>query len=937
MMRLTTLQPRTVIALIAASTLLALIPATAASAQGAVIVRFATDMPAQRQTKLLQPLGATTPTTVRGAPGNTVVIRTALPVGDAVDLLDNTDGVVWAQPDRLIRVDGDPSTPLQWGLDNWGQNLGQVGTTDVDIDALDNPTDDGSGVIVGVVDSGMESGHEDLQGVQASFRNLVNANTSDERGHGTHVSGTIAERDANGLGGRGVATGALIATVKVFDASEPAPTSRIVQGIYDAAAAGARVINLSLGATGASPALLDAANALPGVLLVASAGNDNTDASNTYPCSTPASNLLCVAALDNQGYRASFSNYGPSVDLWAPGKDVYSTVPGGYAYKSGTSMAAPHVAGIAARALQRDPGLTGQQLASTLRAGTKTGPHGGLIPSVPKALALVPDQPQITTMLTPDLQTTAITTMLTVRARRDAITPRITWQSPATGSQSRQLTTQPAGSTREHTTTITDLSPGQAVTLTATAGSATATRTVTTPHLAPRVSDPQITTTTLDSLRVTGTITGGSEPATISISLASATGTDVPFRTRIGAGETRELDQLISGLQPDTEYRAVLTATGDSGPFGQSNASPPARTLRAIPLLSDLHLYPSDTGLVAGVSVNGQGHETTVTFTATDQDTGQQHTITADRTGTDYNTFVALELPDERTYAVTATASSEIGLSDPLAAPITLARRARLPVIHAIASTSTTAGSRITVDLDPRDRTGTLTLASADGVRLAERPITADGRQTITIDSGSLTAGAHDVLITASNRDGTINQHTTVTIPAASDPAAATGETMAPATPLGAPAVPGARARLRLGKARTVRQVRVRALTPVQVALRPSGRAAPLRWRTITGTARLAAPDGRWTLLARIDASGPVERIATYRIDTKPPQITITRRGARIHIACNEPSRISIRGHRARRCAPGRPVALPAGAARISATDAANNGTAILAVDIPLP
>ena len=180
----------------------------------------------------------------------------------------------------------------------------------------------------------------------------------------------------------GVAPAAKVISVKVFGApntsSSPRPRSR--RPSTTPAALGVPVVNASLGGPGNAQIVTDAIAAHPNTLYVVAAGNNGADASTTYPCNTPAANVVCVGATDNRDQPAYFSNYSATyVDLFAPGYDVLSTVPGsGYAFMDGTSMATPHVAGVAALLASANPTATSAQLKTALMAsvdvpGTLTG------------------------------------------------------------------------------------------------------------------------------------------------------------------------------------------------------------------------------------------------------------------------------------------------------------------------------------------------------------------------------------------------------------------------------------------------------------------------------------------------------------------------------------------------------------------------------------
>jgi subtilisin family serine protease len=257
----------------------------------------------------------------------------------------------------------------------------------------------GAGVTVAIVDSGAKLDHPDLapnawtnfgevpgNGVDDDHNGFVDdvhgvdlttaaagQDLSDGNGHGTHVEGIIGAA-ANGRGVVGVAPKAKLMTVKVLDAAGSGLTGAVADGIRYAAAAGARIINLSL-QTDTPDARVNAAIAAAGAanaLVVVAAGNDGRDIDShpSYPAAIPAPNLITVAATaPDQGRQiASFSNFGRlTVQLAAPGDDILSTFnDGAYASESGTSMAAPMVAGVAALMASANPRLSAPELRGLL-------------------------------------------------------------------------------------------------------------------------------------------------------------------------------------------------------------------------------------------------------------------------------------------------------------------------------------------------------------------------------------------------------------------------------------------------------------------------------------------------------------------------------------------------------------------------------------------
>jgi subtilisin family serine protease len=165
---------------------------------------------------------------------------------------------------------------------------------------------------------------------------------ADDEGHGTHVAGIIAAR---GLV-RGLAPGATILPIKVLDSRKSGNAHWLAQGIQYAVARGARILNVSVNGDGVSAELEGAIRAAEaaGAVIVASAGNDGRDlgARPSYPISFPEASVIGVGATDARGERAAFSNHGAGVDITAPGDDILSLGRPGFAYRSGTSMAAAY-------------------------------------------------------------------------------------------------------------------------------------------------------------------------------------------------------------------------------------------------------------------------------------------------------------------------------------------------------------------------------------------------------------------------------------------------------------------------------------------------------------------------------------------------------------------------------------------------------------------
>jgi subtilisin family serine protease len=182
----------------------------------------------------------------------------------------------------------------------------------------------------------------------ANSVSYVRGDADDQNGHGTHVAGTIAAMD-NAIGSRGVAPGAKVVAVRVLDRRGSGSTSGVIAGVdYVAGAAGSNdVANMSLGG-GVSSSLDNAVIAASATCaFVLAAGNESDDADNHSPARANGNNIYTISAMDDNDNFAYFSNYGSGVDYCAPGVSIFSTWKGGgYNTISGTSMAAPHAAGV---------------------------------------------------------------------------------------------------------------------------------------------------------------------------------------------------------------------------------------------------------------------------------------------------------------------------------------------------------------------------------------------------------------------------------------------------------------------------------------------------------------------------------------------------------------------------------------------------------------
>jgi len=360
---------------------------TSQTVPGEVLVGFRSDVSAADEKKILKAVGADEKTSFKKIHGSLVHVDSG-DVDAAIAKLQQDPRVRYAEPNYVITIAALPNDPAfgnTWGLNNTGQTInGSPGTPDADIDAPEawNITTGSSNVMVAVIDTGVDWSHPDLSsqiwinpgencpgcrndGIDNDHNGFIDDwhgwdfanndnNPTDDHGHGTHVAGTIGAAGNNGTGVAGVNWNVKIMPVKFLNAQGSGTDANAVSAILYAAQNGADVMNNSWADNVYSQALADAITVADqhNSLFVAAAGNNGTDndSSPTYPASYDMPNVVAVAATDNTDNRAFFSNVGRrSVDLGAPGVDIYSTWPGGgYQYLSGTSMATPQVAGAAA-------------------------------------------------------------------------------------------------------------------------------------------------------------------------------------------------------------------------------------------------------------------------------------------------------------------------------------------------------------------------------------------------------------------------------------------------------------------------------------------------------------------------------------------------------------------------------------------------------------
>lgn len=317
------------------------LPPTNGFVSDQIVVRFSSEIANNTKRKIIRQNDAKTITEIPDI-GATVLQVPDENVQAAIDNLLQQQGVIYAEPNYLAEatdvIPNDPGWGNQYNLAairapaGWQLNTGAVWVT------------------IAIIDSGVDLTHPDLFVRILPGYDFVNNDNDpqDDNGHGTHVAAIAAASSNNAVGISGVNWGASILPVKVLNASGNGTYTNVAAGIVWATNHGAQVINLSLGGASPSFVLSDAVDYAytHGVTLVASTGNAGAPAV-LYPAAFDA--IIAVGATDISNSWASFSNYGPEVDVVAPGANIYSAYPGGgYGYRSGTSMSAPHVSGLAA-------------------------------------------------------------------------------------------------------------------------------------------------------------------------------------------------------------------------------------------------------------------------------------------------------------------------------------------------------------------------------------------------------------------------------------------------------------------------------------------------------------------------------------------------------------------------------------------------------------
>lgn len=593
-----------------------------------------------------------------------------------VAALTSNPNVVGIEADRIISASTDQPTP-GWGLDRIDQRA-------LPFDQKYSYTTSGVGVTAYVVDTGINSTHTEFTGrINSGFTAISDGNgVEDCNGHGTHVSGIMAGTKY------GVAKSASIVPIRVLGCNGSGTVSGLISGlnwaINDHAAGVPAVANLSVGA-GASSSLNSAvANAVAdGITVVVAAGNDNADACNYSPSSAPSA--ITVGASASNDSRSSFSNFGTCVDIFAPGTSISSAYRGSTTAAgsmSGTSMASPFVAGIAAVYLENHTSASPAAVTTAITDSSTRDVITNVGVGSPNKLAYsasfaaapvtVPSVP-LTLTATPSSQTVALAWSLPASDGGSAITD---YKIEYTSNNNTAWTVFAHTASTARTANITGLSNGIQYSFRISAVNAVGIGTATTPILATPVAPATLTS----PLNLAGTI--GRQTVTLSwqqpSSIPGSAITDYIIESSVNAGST------WSTVNDGVSSNRTFTATGLSAvaysfrvkAVNSTGISPASNTVVLTPLPLDPPSAPRSLAVYA--SFNGAtlywttpssdgGSRITGYHTEYSTDGGTTWTrsdfISVSRRSMSYTDLVGGVLHKFRVYAINEVGTSEASTS----------------------------------------------------------------------------------------------------------------------------------------------------------------------------------------------------------------------------------------------------------------------------------
>ena len=467
--------------------------------------------------------------------------------------LKNDPRVEYIEEDIIIGLGAEQTLQNDSGWrPSWG--LDRINQVDGVLDDVYSYEYTGSGVDAYILDTGINSSHIEFSGrIKSGYSSINDFNgTEDCNGHGSHVSGIV------GGATYGVAKSVSIIPVRVLGCAATGTTSTILSGINwmisNHQSGIPAVANISIGGSRSAiinDAVVSAIN--DGIIVVVAAGNNNADACNYSPASEPLA--ITVAASTASNARASYSNYGSCVDIFAPGSDIVSAHYGSPTIlrsRSGTSMASPHVSGVVAQILEQYPAWTQQQVSSqiisqsTLNALSSTGSNTAnllLFNNSPRVIAEVPSTTTTTTIA--PTTTTSSTTIPETTTTTTTVIPTTT-------------------TTTSTTTTTTTTAPAPATTTTST--------TSTTVYVLPATTTTVAETTTTTILPTTSTTT------LIPTTTIQTTTTSTSTTTTTVRQEEQEEETVVAVKQPPIQQSKSTEA-----PVGTSTTSTTSTTTTVSP------------------------------------------------------------------------------------------------------------------------------------------------------------------------------------------------------------------------------------------------------------------------------------------------------------------------------------------------------------------
>ena len=546
---------------------------------------------------------------------HSVLLAKPISLSAATDLasaVSKTPGVAWAEPDRMASITTTHETPADWGLDRIDARA--------DLDNSYSYDTTGAGVTAYVVDTGILSTHQDFSGrVRSGFTSFSTGGTTDCNGHGTHIAGTIGGTTY------GVAKGSTLVAVRVLNCAGNGSVSDVIAGLEwianDHIPGTPAVVNLSLQVPAIDIGLDTAVTSLidQGISVVVASGNNTADACAHSPADVASAitvNSSFRTGLHGVDYRSAYSDFGPCTDLYAPGQSITSAWIGSDAATkmiSGTSMAAPHVAGAIARLLELHPSDSPAQVSDSIMLSATPIDFGSPMAGDPNKLLYAG-------LAGPSISSPPLGVVSTVNDTSVTVSwspPSFSGDSSVTSYTADAWTASTAGSLVASCTTsiapscqLTGLVAGERVWIDVVATNSTGTSDPSTPRLAtliaPGIPDaPSIgTVTALTSTTVTlsfsAPLRDGGSPITSYVATTSPQGGSGTVTGPSGG------TIAVAGLMPNTTYSFTLTAING---VGSSMASTPSSLVTTLP-------PPLAPFQPRAVTVAPAGHRATVTWSA---------------------------------------------------------------------------------------------------------------------------------------------------------------------------------------------------------------------------------------------------------------------------------------------------------------------------------